>query len=73
MCGVSSGQISQWVMKMSIDAEASHPTGCASSRGTGSVGTHTSSASAAISRPSRPAKWKKSTARKTANTETTNR
>jgi hypothetical protein len=60
-------------MKIHIDAEASHPIGWARIRGTGSVGTQSNKPSATISRVSRPAKWKKSTASTTASTDTRHR
>ena len=52
--GVSSGQISQCVMKIHIDADANQPIGCARIRGTGSVGTQASSTNANTNRASRP-------------------
>jgi len=62
MCGVSSGQISQCVMKIHIDADATQPIGWARIRGTGSVGTQASSSNANTNRPSRPPKSKNSAA-----------
>ena len=73
MCGVSSGQISQCVMKIHIDADATHPIGSARIRGTGRVGTHANSISAATRRHSRPARRKKSNANGIANALTSSR
>ena len=55
MYGVSSGQISQCVMKIHIEAEASQPRGWAKRRGTASVGSQASNATEITSRTSRSA------------------
>jgi hypothetical protein len=73
MKGVSSGQISQCVMKIHIDADATHPIGCARIRGPGNVATHARSTTAETRRHSRPARRKKSNANGMANALTSSR